>query len=206
MVVIGLTGGIACGKSAVAALLAARGVPVVDADRGAREVVAPGSEGLAAVREAFGDAVLAPDGALDRKRLGAVVFGDEGARRRLEALLHPRIAQWSAERFAALAEAGHPFAIYEAALLVENGAYRMFEGLVVVSAAPEVQRARLMARDGIDATEAQARIDAQWPMEKKRAVATEVIDNSGDRAALEAQVAALHERLTARYGGEAVTR
>lgn len=201
MVVIGLTGGIACGKSAVAALLAARGVAVVDADLGAREVVAPGSEGLAAVVEAFGEGVLAPDGTLDRKALGERVFGDEPARQRLNGLLHPRIAQWSAGRFMALAAEGRPFAVYEAALLVENGAHRMLGGLIVVTARPEVQRARLMARDGLDERAAQARIDAQWPLEKKVAVATEVVDNSGDRAALEAQVAALYERLAAAHGG-----
>ena len=200
MVVIGLTGGIACGKSAVAALLAERGVAVVDADQGAREVVAPGSDGLAAVVEAFGAGVLSPDGTLDRKRLGERVFGDEAARRRLNGILHPRIAQWSAERFMALAAEGRPFAVYEAALLVENGAHRAMGGLIVVTARPEVQRARLMARDGIDAAAAQARIDAQWPLEKKVAVATEVIDNSGDREALRAQVLGLHTRLVEAYG------
>ena len=197
MVVIGLTGGIACGKSAVAALLAARGVAVVDADVGAREVVAPGSDGLAAVVAAFGEGVLAADGTLDRKALGEKVFGDEEARQRLNQILHPRIGQWSAERFMALAAEGHALVVYEAALLVENGVHKSLGGLIVVTARPEVQRARLMARDGIDAAAAQARMDAQWPLEKKVAVATEVIDNSGDRAALEAQVAALHERLTA---------
>jgi dephospho-CoA kinase len=200
MEIIGLTGGIACGKSAVAALLAARGVPVVDADRGAREVVAPGSDGLAAVVEAFGQAVLAPDGTLDRKHLGARVFGDESARLALNAILHPRIAQWSAARFVALAAEGAPLALYEAALLVENGAHRALAGLVVVTARPEVQRARLMARDGLDAAAAQARIDAQWPLAQKVAVATEVIDNSGDREALRAQVAGLYTRLCSRAG------
>lgn len=200
MVVIGLTGGIACGKSAVAALLAERGVPVVDADQGAREVVAPGSDGLAAVVEAFGEGVLAPDGALDRKRLGERVFGDEAARRRLNGILHPRIAQWSAERLGALAAEGRALAVYEAALLVENGAHAALGGLIVVTARPEVQRARLMARDGLDAAAAQARIDAQWPMDRKVAVATEVIDNSGDREALRAQVDAVYARLCSRGG------
>ncbi|MBP6829911.1 MAG: dephospho-CoA kinase [Deltaproteobacteria bacterium] len=200
MVVIGLTGGIACGKSAVAAMLAERGVAIVDADQGAREVVAPGSDGLSEVVAAFGEGVLSPDGSLDRKRLGERVFGDEEARKKLNAILHPRIAQWSAERFMALAAEGRPFAVYEAALLVENGAHRAMGGLIVVTARPEVQRARLMARDGIDAAAAQARIDAQWPLEKKVAVATEVIDNSGDREALRAQVLGLHTRLVEAYG------
>lgn len=200
MQVIGLTGGIACGKSAVAALLAERGVAIVDADQGAREVVAPGSEGLAEVVAAFGEEVLAADGSLDRKRLGERVFGDEEARLKLNAILHPRIARWSAERFMALASEGRGFVVYEAALLVENGAHRGMGGLIVVTARPEVQRARLMARDGIDAAAAQARIDAQWPLEKKVAVATEVIDNSGDREALRAQVEGLHTRLVEAFG------
>jgi dephospho-CoA kinase len=200
MEIIGLTGGIACGKSAVAAMLSARGIPVVDADLGAREVVAPGSEGLAAVVAAFGPQVLDANGALDRKRLGDRVFGDEAARRTLNGLLHPRIAQWSAGRFMELAAQGHALAVYEAALLVENGAHASMGGLIVVTARPEVQRARLMARDGIDAAAAQARIDAQWPLEKKVAVATEVIDNSGDREALQAQVEALAARLCSRAG------
>jgi dephospho-CoA kinase len=200
MEIIGLTGGIACGKSAVAALLAEKGLAVVDADLGAREVVAPGSEGLAAVVAAFGEGVLAPDGTLDRKRLGDRVFGDEAARQTLNGILHPRIAQWSAGRFVALAAEGRPLAIYEAALLVENGAHRALAGLIVVTARPEVQRARLMARDGVDAAAAQARIDAQWPLEKKVAVATEVIDNSGDREALRAQVEGLYTRLCSRAG------
>ena len=195
MMVIGLTGGIACGKSAVAAMLAERGVAIVDADQGAREVVTVGSDGLAAVVDAFGEAVLAPDGSLDRKRLGARVFGDEAARRRLNGILHPRIAQWSAGRFVELAAEGHALVVYEAALLVENGAHKAMGGLVVVTARPEVQRARLMARDGLDAAAAQVRIDAQWPLAMKVAVATEVIDNSGDREALRAQVAGLHTRL-----------
>lgn len=199
MVVIGLTGGIACGKSAVAALLAARGVAVVDADLGAREVVAPGSEGLAAVVAEFGEGVLGPDGTLDRKALGERVFGDEEARKKLNGLLHPRIGQWSAEQFMRLAAEGHGFVVYEAALLVENGVHRSLGGLIVVTARPEVQRARLMARDGIDAAAAQARMDSQWPLEKKVAVATEVVDNSGDRAALEAQVAALYARLATAF-------
>ncbi len=200
MVVVGLTGGIACGKSAVAAAMAARGVPVVDADRGAREVVAPGTEGLAAVVAAFGDDVLADDGSLDRKRLGAVVFGDAARRSALEKILHPRIAAWSAGRFADLDTEGHPFGLYEAALLVENGAWKMFDALVVVSASPDVQRARIVARDGLTEAEAQARIDAQWPLAEKRAVATWVVENDGDRAALEAQVDVLHATLVERYG------
>lgn len=200
MQVVGLTGGIACGKSAVAEGFRARGVAVIDADAVARDVVLPGSEGLAAVVDAFGPEVLAADGSLDRKKLGQRVFTDATARATLNGILHPRIGAESARRFAELAAEGHRFALYEAALLVENGVYRGMAALVVVSAAPEVQRARLMARDGSTRDEAQARIDAQWPLAEKVSVADWVIDNSGDREALTAQVTSVYEALVARFG------
>ncbi len=200
MVVIGLTGGIACGKSAVAALLQARGVAVVDADVVAREVVEPGTEGLAAVVEAFGKDVLLPTGGLDRKALGVRVFGDPVALRRLNAILHPRIAAESAARLGALAAEGYTFAVYEAALLIENGIHRGLEALIVVCTTPALQRARLRARDGCTPAEAEARIASQMPMEEKRRVADWVIENDSDRAALEARVAAVYDALVARFG------
>lgn len=200
MVVIGLTGGIACGKTAVSSRLQELGVRVVDADQVARDVVRPGTSGLDAVVDAFGRDVLLPDGTLDRKALGARVFGDDDARARLNAILHPRIAAESASRFAALAGQGHGFAVYDAALLVENGMHRAMESLVVVTARPEVQRARLIARDGLSAAEADARIAAQWPLAKKVAVATWVIDNSGDRDALDARVREVYALLVTSYG------
>jgi len=200
MAVIGLTGGIACGKSAVAALLQARGVAIVDADVVAREVVEPGTEGLAAVVEAFGEDMVQPNGGLDRKALGARVFGDPVALRRLNAILHPRIATESAARLAALSAAGHAFAVYEAALLVENGIHRGMDALIVVSTSAALQRARLCARDGCTPAEAEARIAAQMPMEDKRRVADWVIDNDSDRAALEARVEVVYDALVARYG------
>lgn len=200
MVVIGLTGGIACGKSTVSAALASWGVPIVDADQVARDVVDPGSEGLAAVRAAFGDAVISPQGALDRKALGDIVFRDPARRAELNAILHPRIAAESARRLGALAEAGHGFAIYDAALLVENGAHRGMEALIVVTARPEVQRARLIARNGGDAADADARIAAQLPLAEKVAAATWVVDNSGTMEELAERVRALYTELVLRYG------
>lgn len=200
MVVIGLTGGIACGKSTVSAALASWGVPIVDADQVARDVVDPGSEGLAAVRAAFGDAVISPQGALDRKALGDIVFRDPARRAELNAILHPRIAAESARRLGALAEAGHGFAIYDAALLVENGVHRGMEALIVVTARPEVQRARLIARNGGDAADADARIAAQLPLAEKVAAATWVVDNSGTMEELAARVRALYTELVLRYG------
>ena len=184
LTLFGLTGGLASGKSTVAARLRERGVPVIDADRLAREVVAPGSEGLAAVVEAFGAEVLAEDGSLDRARVAELVFGDESRRKRLNALLHPRIGALTAERAAALAAAGERLACYEAALLVENGLADAFRPLVVVAVPEEVQIARAMARDGVSEDHARARLRAQVPLLAKVAVADFVIDNTGDRDAL----------------------
>ncbi|HLK91164.1 MAG TPA: dephospho-CoA kinase [Polyangia bacterium] len=187
MKVLGLTGGIGSGKSTVAGLFAARGVPVIDADALAREVVAPGGTAHAEVAAAWPEAVGA-DGAIDRKRLGRIVFADPAARRKLEGLTHPRIQAAAEARLAALAEAGKRLAIYEATLLVESGRYRDFDGLIVVVAARETQIARATARDGLSRAEAEARIDAQMATEEKLRVATEVIDNDGALAATEAQV------------------
>ena len=189
MIVWGLTGNIACGKSAVEQTLRDAGVPVIDADVVAREVVAPGSEGLAAVVDAFGD-VLGPDGALDRKALARVVFGDPEARRRLEAITHPRIFTRMGEHLAALSDAGAQIAVVSAALMVESGSWRNYAGLAVVVCAPEVQLARLRARDGLTLAEAQARIDSQMPQSEKAARASVLLYNDSDLAALTAQVEA----------------
>jgi len=176
--VFGLTGGVASGKSTVARRISALGVPVIDADEVARDVVLPGSEGLAAVVAEFGD-VLAFDGSLDRKRLGARVFADVAARRRLEAILHPRIAAETARRIGELEARGVELACYDAALLVENGLQRAFRPLVVVALSRAAQRRRLMRRELIDADEADRRVDAQLPLEAKVAAADIVLDNEG---------------------------
>ena len=198
MKLVGLTGGIATGKSTVARLIAERGIPIVDADQLAREAVEPGQPALAEIARLWPQAFIAHDGRLDRKRLGAIVFADPAARRRLEAILHPRISELCAARAAALAAAGHKLAFYEASLLVETGRHRDFDGLVVVTASPETQIERAMARDHLTREQARARIDAQLPMADKVAVATHVIDNSGDPAATAAQV----ERLLTELGWE----
>jgi dephospho-CoA kinase len=191
---VGLTGGIATGKSTVAHLIAERGIPIVDADQLAREAVEPGEPALAEIARLWPQ-ILLGDGRLDRKRLGAIVFADPEARRRLEAILHPRISELCDARAAALAAAGHKLAFYEASLLVETGRHRDFDGLVVVTASPEAQITRAMARDHLTRDQARARIDAQLPMADKVAVATHVIDNSGEPAATAAQVARLLEEL-----------
>ena len=194
--VLGLTGGIASGKSTVAGMFAARGVPVLDADQLLREVQEPGRPAHADIVAAW-PAVLAPDGTIDRRRLGDIVFNDPAARARLEAITHPRIRALSDERLAALAAAGHPLAIYEASLLVEAGRHEELDGLIVVRTSPATQLGRVLARGGLTRAQAEARIGAQLPLEHKLRVATHVIDNDGDRAATEAQV----DQLLAELGG-----
>lgn len=184
MKLFGLTGGIASGKSAVAARFRARGVPVIDADQLARDVVARGTPGLSAIVETFGAAVLDTDGALDRKALAARVFADPAERRRLNAIVHPLIGAATADATARLAAEGTPLACYEAALIVENGVADAFRPLVVVSAPYELQLSRAMTRDGATEAETRARLDAQSPLAAKIAAADHVIDNGGTRDAL----------------------
>lgn len=194
--IIGLTGGIACGKSTVAKMLVARGARVIDADAVAREVVAPGTEGLRAITDRFGAEVLDDDGALDRAALGRRVFGDASARAALEGVLHPLIAVESARQIQQAVAEGAPLVVYDAALLIESGRADMFRPLVVVSVRPQTQIDRIMRRDGLDEASAQARLDAQMPVAEKAALADHVIDNEGDLDATEAQVEALWRTLT----------
>ena len=184
MRVIGLTGGIASGKTSVAHVIEGLGIPVGDADEGAREVVAPGSPALAAIRAEFGDEVLGPDGGLCRTALADRVFSDPERRRRLEAITHPAIVARSAELFMQHAVAGHDLVVYEASLLVETGRHRDLDALIVVAASPDTQVARLVARDGLDEEAARARLAAQLPLCDKVEVADAVIDNEDDLEAL----------------------
>src|SRR5258708_31007067 len=147
MHVFGLTGGIASGKSTVAARLRKRGVPIVDADKLAREVVEPGTEGLRAIVAEFGDAIVDADGRLDRKKLASIIFSDAAKRRRLNAITHPLITALSAPRCAEHATRGEPLVCYEAALIVENGVADMFRPPVVVAPPIEVQLAPVESRD-----------------------------------------------------------
>lgn len=200
MHLFGLTGGIASGKSAVAARLRARGVPVIDADALAREAVAIGSEGLAEVVKAFGQEVLTPEGALDRKKVAAIVFGDDAKRRALNAIVHPRVTALTFENAARLRDEGHPLACYEAALIVENGVADAFRPLVVVAAPEEVQVARACARDQATPEEARARIRAQMPLAEKTKVADFVVENTGTLADLEARTDQVLADICARLG------
>lgn len=179
MHVFGLTGGIASGKSTVASRLRKRGVPVVDADLLAREVVAPGSAGLRAVVAEFGDAILGADGGLDRKGLASIVFADPVKRRSLNAILHPLIGALGMERAAEHGARGEPLVCYEAALIVENGMADVFRPLVVVVAPVEVQMARLSTRDAASREDAIARIRSQMPGIDKARVADFVIETIG---------------------------
>ncbi|MBK7071839.1 MAG: dephospho-CoA kinase [Myxococcales bacterium] len=202
--VVGLTGGIASGKSTVATLLRERGAAIVDADLLAREVVARGQPALGELVVRFGPAILTADGALDRKALGARVFADPAARADLNRITHPRIAAAAQAAIAAHAAAGVPVVFYEAALLIENGLHRGLDGTIVVSVDPATQAARLAARDNLPPDAVEGRLAAQLPLADKLAVATWVVDNSGDRAALTSAVDRLWHSLEARFGPLAV--
>ena len=197
MKTIGLTGGIATGKSTVAKILRDDlGVPVIDADQVAREVVAPGQPALAELAARFGPGVFSADGALDRKALGALVMGDPAARQDLDRITHPRIRAAIQQKLARLAEAGAPAAAVEAALLVETGAYRLYDALIVVSCAPDTQLQRLMSREGMTLEEARRWTQSQLPLAEKERLGTVVIRNDGDGATLSAAVRAAWRSLT----------
>ncbi|WP_369137769.1 dephospho-CoA kinase [Modestobacter versicolor] len=181
MLRIGLTGGIGSGKSTVAALLAERGALVVDADRIAREVVEPGTPGLAAVVAEFGDSVLTAEGALDRPALASVVFGDPAARARLDAVVHPLVRARAAELVAAAP--ADAVVVQDVPLLVETGQAGSYDLVLVVETEPATRVARLVDR-GLSADDARARIASQATDEQRRAVADVVLRNDGDRAAL----------------------
>lgn len=200
MHLFGLTGGIASGKSAVGARLRACGVPVIDADQLSRDAVAIGTDGLAALVTAFGSDVLAADGALDRKKLAAIVFNDDAKRKTLNAIVHPRVTALTLEHAARLRDAGEPLACYEAALIVENGVADMFRPLVVVAAPEDVQVARACARDRATPDEARARIRAQMPLAEKTKVADFVIENDGTLADLHAKTDQVLAAICAKLG------
>ena len=194
---IGLTGGIGSGKSTVADLLAGHGAVIVDADVLAREVVEPGTPGLAAVAARFGEGVLRPDGSLDRPALGRIVFADDTARADLNAIIHPCVRALATERRAeALASDPDAVVVEVIPLLVESGLADAFDTVVVVDVDEEVQVQRVMRRDGLTREAALARLAAQATRAQRLAVAHEVVDTSGTMAQLAEQVEALWGRLT----------
>jgi dephospho-CoA kinase len=193
---VGLTGGIGSGKSEVARLLAERGAYVVDSDRLARAAVAPGTPGLAAVAEAFGPGVLAPDGSLDRAALAAIVFHDADARARLNAIVHPLVGAAALEATAQAPPGA--VVVQDVPLLVEAGLAPAFDLVVVVDAPREVQLARLTGPRGMAYDDAVARIEAQATREERLAVADHVVVNDGTLAELETRVDDLWRLLAAR--------
>jgi len=196
---VGLTGSIASGKSLVAGYLIELGAPLVDADILAREIVEPGEPAWQDIRQRFGEAVLNADATLNRKALGALVFSDAQARRELEAITHPRIAQRLMEYAARYRMAGEPWMVYDAALLVENNAHKWLNALIVVAVEPALQLERLMERDGSTAEAARRRIEAQMPVAEKIKVADFVIDNNGTPAQTRAQVEDVFRQLQQRF-------
>ncbi|HEX9079934.1 MAG TPA: dephospho-CoA kinase [Desulfuromonadaceae bacterium] len=177
--VIGLTGGIATGKSTVARLLEERGAVVIDADSLSREAVRPGSDALEQITALFGPEILLADGSLDRKRLGRLVFADPARRRQLEAITHPAIRRLADERISRLAAGGERVVFYMAPLLIEAGATDRVGEIWVVTVRPEIQLERLMARDAIGREEAGRIIASQMPLAEKERHGRVVIDNSG---------------------------
>jgi len=188
---VGLTGGIGSGKSEVSRRLAALGAVIIDADVAARRVVDPGTPGLARIEETFGPGVLRPDGALDRERLGAIVFSDPAQLAKLNAITHPLIGEWmqAAERAATEAADGNPIVVYDAALLAESGRWANYDLVIVVDVPPEVQVDRLVNQRGMPPDQAQARLAAQATREQRLALADLVIDNSGSLEDLDHRVA-----------------
>lgn len=199
LVVFALTGGIGSGKSSVARRFAEQGVPIVDADELAREVVRPGSAGLRQIRERFGSTVVQPDGTLDRAKLGERVFGNPEDKAALEAITHPAIRAHARERFDGLRRAGEPLACYVVPLLYERGLEAEYSPVVVVNATREQQLARAAARDGASPEQIAARLRSQLPLTEKVRRADYVIDNTGSReralADADRVLAAICERL-----------
>jgi dephospho-CoA kinase len=196
--VVGLTGGIASGKSTVAAMLAEAGAAIVDADRIAHEVVRRDRPAWQEVVRRFGEGILRPDGEIDRGRLGSLVFADPEARRDLERIVHPRVFQ---EMLAAVERLGREatarLIVCDIPLLFESGLQRWFPAVILVAVPEPLQMERLMARDGLTLEDARARVQAQMPIERKRTLASHIVDNSGPLEATRRQV----ERLLVRLSG-----
>ncbi|KAI0780541.1 CoaE-domain-containing protein [Trametes elegans] len=200
MLVVGLTGGIATGKSTVSSLLRAHGLPIVDADVLARKVVEPGTPALAAIARAFGPGVLRADGTLDRAALGALVFADEGKRRVLNAIVHPAVRRemvWSVLR---CWWRGERVCVLDVPLLIEGGLWKWVGKVVVVYCSAEIQLQRLMKRDSSSREDASSRLNAQLPIAEKVKYADVVVDNSGSLQDLERQVDQLVQRLLKEAG------
>lgn len=194
MKLVGLTGGIASGKSLVSDCFERLGVPVIDADLLAREVVARGSAGLQALADHFGHHIITADGNLDRAQLRHIVFANPAERQFLDRTLHPLIRQLSDERICELSQQGHPYIIYSVPLLVETAQQKRFDRIAVVDVPESIQMARLLARDDSSEEEAQSILNSQASRQERLAIAHDIIDNTGSIEQTRDQVTALHAR------------
>ena len=185
MINIGLIGGIACGKSTVSSIIAQMGVPTLDADQVARDVVASGSEGLAEIQRHFGDEICLENGELNRPKLREIIIANSEKRKILESITHPRIFMKMREWQHTQEQLGHPVALVEAALMVETGSYKLYDAVIVTTCSATLQLARLMARNQVSQETAQQWIDSQMPLSTKEALADVVIQNNGTLDELE---------------------
>lgn len=197
MKLVGLTGGIASGKSTVAKILGRLGAAIVDADVLSREVVAPGHDGWNEIVATFGREVLQPDQTLDRQKLRTIIFNNPEARKKLEAIIHPRVRALAEQRIREHGDAGFVVVVYEVPLLFEGNLHEWLRPVILVACDVNIQRQRLQERDGLDATVAQKHIDAQMSLEEKRRLADYVIENDGSLADLESQVRAVLAKIQA---------
>jgi len=197
MKLVGLTGGIASGKSTVAKILKNRGAAIVNADELAREVVEPDRPAWQEIVALFGAGALQPDRALDRQKLRRIIFDDPAKRKQLEAIIHPQVRALAETRIRAHAAAGYAVVVYEVPLLFEGNLQEWLRPVILVACALETQRARLQSRDGLNAAEAQKHIDAQMSLDEKRRLADYVIENNGTLEDLERQVEAVLEKIKA---------
>jgi dephospho-CoA kinase len=192
---IGLTGGIASGKSSVAKLLARLGAAIVNADVLSREVVEPGHDAWKEIVDKFGTGVLQPDQSLDRQKLRAIIFNDPEARRTLESIIHPRVRALAEERIRQHANSGYEVVVYEVPLLFEGNLQESLRPVILVACDIDTQRRRLQERDQLDAASAQKQIEAQMSLAEKRRLADYIIENDGSMDDLERQVRAVLEKI-----------
>jgi dephospho-CoA kinase len=192
---VGLTGGIASGKSTVAEILARQGAAIINADVLAREVVEPDRQAWTEIVNAFGTAVLQPDRALDRQKLRAIIFDDPDARKKLESIIHPQVRALAEQRIREHAAAGYAVIVYEVPLLFEGNLQEWLRPVILVACDVDTQRNRLQSRDNLSAAQAQKHIDAQMSLEAKRRLADYVIENNGSLEDLKRQVQAVLEKI-----------
>ena len=195
MKLVGLTGGIASGKSTVAEILKRQGAAIINADVLAREVVEPGHQAWTEIVNTFGTAVLQPDRTLDRQKLRAIIFDDPDARKKLESIIHPQVRALAEQRIREHAAAGYAVIVYEVPLLFEGNLQEWLRPVILVACDVDTQRKRLQSRDNLSAVQAQKHIEAQMSLEEKRRLADYVIENNGSLEDLERQVQAVLEKI-----------